>query len=226
MVCCFKGNFRVTSPYGERVLNGKKEFHKGIDLVGLDDITVYSVCDGRVTTGFQANGAGNYIVVTMNDGRRVFYMHLRSFCVKNGQCIKKGEAIGIMGNTGNSFGAHTHLEIRPEGTSSKSLDINEYTDIPNKTGVYYYNPNEKREEDEELTQEKFDAMLDDYLKRLSAKAPSEWSEEARCFCETNGIIKGDADGDKRYQSFITREEAAEVAFRVVKGLTSFTSVDK
>jgi murein DD-endopeptidase MepM/ murein hydrolase activator NlpD len=226
MVCCFKGNFRVTSPYGERILNGKKEFHKGIDLVGLDDITVYSVSDGKVTTGFQANGAGNYIVVTMNDGRRVFYMHLRSFCVKNGQRIKKGEAIGIMGNTGNSFGAHTHLEIRPEGTSSKSLDINEYTDIPNKTGVYYYNPNEQREEEDELTQEKFDAMLDDYLKRRGAKAPSEWSEEARCFCETNGIIKGDSDGDKRYQSFITREEAAEVAFRLVKGLTGFTAVDK
>ena len=115
MICCFKGNFRITSPRGERVLNGRKEFHKGIDMVGMDDITVYSVCEGVATTGFEANGAGNYIVVTMSDGRRVLYMHLAKFLVTNGKKVKKGEPIGIMGNTGNSYGAHTHIELRKSG---------------------------------------------------------------------------------------------------------------
>lgn len=220
MVSCFKGNFKVTSPYGKRIFNGKEEFHKGIDLVGLDDVTVYSVCDGVVKTAFQANGAGNYIAVTMKDGRRVFYMHLKQFLVKHGAKVKKGQAIGIMGNTGASYGAHTHIEIRPAGTTSKSLNINEFTDIPNEKGKYYYNPNDNYEEDN-MTQDKFDEMLDDYLKRKAAENPGNWSAKSRKFCENHGIIKGDTDGDMNYCGFITREETAEIAYRIITGLTSF-----
>jgi murein DD-endopeptidase MepM/ murein hydrolase activator NlpD len=132
--CCFKGRYRVTSPRGYRGL----EFHKGIDLVGIDDTTVYSICDGTVGTGYEANGAGYYIVVTMADGRRVYYMHLKtnSFKVQNGDKVKKGQALGIMGSTGNSTGAHTHLELRPAGVTMDSLDICEFTGIINKVGVY------------------------------------------------------------------------------------------
>lgn len=142
MICCFKGKFRVTSPRGYRTLNGKREYHKGIDLVGVDDTTVYSISDGTVRTAYQGNGAGYYVVVTMADGRRVFYMHLKagSFKVKNGEKVVKGQALGIMGATGAVTGAHTHLEIRPKGTTGDSLDIIEFTGLTNKVGVYEYVP--------------------------------------------------------------------------------------
>lgn len=132
--CCFKGRYRVTSPRGYR----GSEFHKGIDLVGMDDTTVYSICDGTVRTAYQANGAGYYVVVTMDDGRRVYYMHLKasSFKVKTGDKVKKGQALGIMGSTGRSTGPHTHLELRPAGTTSDSLDICEFTGITNRVGAY------------------------------------------------------------------------------------------
>lgn len=135
---CFKGKFKVTSLRGNRILNGKSSYHKGIDLVGIDDTTVYSICDGTVKTAYQANGAGYYVVVTMADGRRVYYMHLQanSFKVKTGDRVVKGQPLGIMGNTGSSFGAHTHLELRPKGTTSNSLDICSYTGIPNVIGTY------------------------------------------------------------------------------------------
>ncbi len=193
-------------------MNGKKEYHKGIDLVGLDDITVYSVCGGKVRNAYQKDGAGNYVVVTMDDGRRVFYMHLKSFNKKTGDTVKKGEPIGVMGNTGNSYGAHTHLEIRKE-TGSESLDINEFTGIPNIVGRYYYEQAEN-EEEEEMTQVKFNEMMDNYLKEREQKGPSEWSESARNFCERNGIIKGDENGNKKYNMFVTREELAEIIKRV------------
>lgn len=138
MISCFKGKFRVNSPRGYRTLNGKREYHKGIDLVGVDDTTVYSVSDGVVRTAFQGNGAGNYVVVTMADGRRVFYMHLASFLVKNGDKVTVGQPLGIMGSTGNSTGAHTHLELRPKGTTGDSLDIIEFTGLSNKVGTYTY----------------------------------------------------------------------------------------
>ena len=63
---CFKGKYKITSPYGNRILNGKTEFHKGVDLVGIDDKTVYAPCDGvigtstRVYVGATAEW-GNYI---------------------------------------------------------------------------------------------------------------------------------------------------------------------
>lgn len=143
MICCFKGKFRVTSPRGYRtdpITGAKSTYHKGIDLVGVDDTTIYSISDGTARTLYQANGAGYYVIVTMDDGRRVFYMHMKkdSFKVKNGDRVVKGQALGIMGSTGASTGSHTHLEIRPKGTTSDSLDIAEFTGIPNKVGVYEY----------------------------------------------------------------------------------------
>ena len=140
MICCFKGKFKVTSPRGYRTIWGKREYHKGVDLVGVDDKTVYSICDGTVRTAYQANGAGYYVVVTMADGRRVFYMHLKanSYKVKTGDKVVKGQALGVMGSTGASTGAHTHLELRPKGTTSDSLDIIEFTGLTNKVGTYEY----------------------------------------------------------------------------------------
>ncbi len=143
MISCFKGTFRVTSPRGVRTdpITGKKgTYHKGLDLVGIDDTTVYSISPGIVRTAYEAGGAGYYIVITMDDGRRVYYMHLKkgSFKVKNGERVSKGQALGIMGSTGNSTGAHTHLELRVKGSSYDDLDITEFTGIPNKIGVYEY----------------------------------------------------------------------------------------
>lgn len=218
MISCFKGKFRVTSPYGNRILGGKTEFHKGLDLVGESDTTVYAVSGGKVRTAFQANGAGNYAVVTQDDGKRIYYMHLKKFLVKNSAVVSVGEPIGIMGNTGNSFGAHTHLEIRPKGTSSESLDISEYTGIPNKTGTYFYDPAENSEE-EIMTDEQFDKLMESYLSRKSSLPASEWSENARKYCESRGIVKGDGLGSFGYRSFVTREEAAEIAYRIISGLT-------
>lgn len=158
MTACFKGRFKVTSPRGYRTdpITGKKStYHKGIDLVGIDDTTVYSICDGTVRTAYQANGAGYYIVVTMKDGRRVFYMHLKkdSFKVKNGETVKKGQALGIMGSTGASTGAHTHLELRTKGTGYDDLDISEFTGIPNKVGTYEYKPVQTAKEKHEYAVE-------------------------------------------------------------------------
>ncbi len=143
MICCFKGKFRVTSPRGYRTLGGKKEYHGGIDLVGVDDTNIYSIADGVIAaTPYEANGFGYYVRMLLSDGRRLYYGHMAkgSICVKPGQKIKAGDKLGVMGSTGNSTGAHCHIELRPKGTSKESLDITEFTGIPNKVGVYTYVP--------------------------------------------------------------------------------------
>ena len=73
------------------------------------------------------------------------------------------------------------------------------------------------EDDEDMTQEKFNEMMNNYLISLALKEPSEWSKEAREWCETNGIIKGDEHGNKMYKKYMTREEIATVLYRLHGG---------
>jgi len=144
MICCFKGKFKVTSPRGYRTLGGKKEFHGGMDIVALGpDKSVYAMADGVIdATPYEANGFGFYVRMLLADERRLYYGHMAkgSICVKPGQKVCKGDKLGVMGLTGNSTGPHCHIELRPRGTSKESLDIAEFTGIPNKVGVYEYIP--------------------------------------------------------------------------------------
>lgn len=140
MISCFKGKFKVTSPIGYRTLRGKQDYHGGMDLVALgSDKSVYAIADGKVdATPYEANGFGYYVRQLLPDGRRIYYGHMAkgSIKVKAGQSIKKGDKLGTMGSTGNSTGAHTHIELRVKGASKTSLDISAFTGIPNKVGTY------------------------------------------------------------------------------------------
>lgn len=102
--------------------------HKGIDLVGpgstLDYITAHS--DGEVvavvshidynTSKSGKRTYGNYVKIRHDNGMYTLYAHMKynSVNVKVGQRVSKGQTIGYMGNTGYSFGAHLHFEVRNE----------------------------------------------------------------------------------------------------------------
>lgn len=73
------------------------------------------------------------------------------------------------------------------------------------------------EEDEDMTQEKFNEMMNAYLVELAKQDPSGWSKDARDWCETNGIIAGDTNGNKMYKKFLTREEMAQIVYRLHGG---------
>ena len=131
----FKGINRVTQPYGGS--------HGGIDIVGDTDPTVRSVTDGEVYLiqkwdGKTKTGSQSYgnLVIVSHDGKRFYYAHLKSIAVKQGQKIKQGDTIGIMGSTGNSTGAHVHFEVRTGATTATRIDPTPYCGVENKKGVY------------------------------------------------------------------------------------------
>ena len=64
----------------------------------------------------------------------------------------------------------------------------------------------KESEDEDMTQEKFNEMLNNYFADLKAEAPADWSKDSREWAEKNGIIAGDEKGNKQYENFVTREQ--------------------
>jgi GH25 family lysozyme M1 (1,4-beta-N-acetylmuramidase) len=81
--------------------------------------------------------------------------------------------------------------------------------------ICYQNFEETKEsEDEEMTQGKFNEMMNNYLLSLKTKAPADWSKEAREWAESNGIIAGDENGNKQYKNFTTREQMVVFLKRV------------
>lgn len=77
------------------------------------------------------------------------------------------------------------------------------------------------EEEEMLTQDRFDEMLADWLRRQGEKPDAEWGaewEEAREWAEANGLIKGDENGNKQYQSWTTRQAMVLFLYRLTNML--------
>ena len=67
------------------------------------------------------------------------------------------------------------------------------------------------EEDEDMTQERFDELMDGWLARRAGQDPAAWSAQARSWAEALGLVTGDA---KRYKSFATREETVQMLYRL------------
>ena len=68
----------------------------------------------------------------------------------------------------------------------------------------YAEPTDK--EDDQMTTEQFDALMQGWLERMKAEPPAAWSQEARQWAEENGLIKGDQQGNLQYRSLVTREQ--------------------
>jgi murein DD-endopeptidase MepM/ murein hydrolase activator NlpD len=114
-----------TSPYGWRNLNGKRQFHGGIDLVsGAGDRTVRAMADGEVVLDYDSyqdarrwtyppDSGGNMVILkTKIRGKFYFirYLHLSENIVSKGQKIKQGAVLGHYADVGYSFGAHLHID--------------------------------------------------------------------------------------------------------------------
>lgn len=138
----FTGRNRVTQAYTYKTAS--KTGHGGIDIVGDDNQTVHAVesgtvtmiskWDGKTKTGTQSYG--NLVVVTDVNGCRHYYAHLQSIAVSKGQAIAIGTKIGVMGNTGNSFGAHLHYEVRTGQTTATRVNPANYCGLENSKGTY------------------------------------------------------------------------------------------
>jgi poly(3-hydroxyalkanoate) synthetase len=71
------------------------------------------------------------------------------------------------------------------------------------------------EEEEEVTQEKFNEMMDAWIAEQAQKEPGSWSAEAREWAENAGLIAGDTNGKKMYKKNLTREELVTVLYRAL-----------
>lgn len=123
--------FRITNSYNPPE-------HYGIDITASYGDSIYAVTSAKVVyTGANCNanggfignrcgvikkdgseyvwGLGNYVVLEYQKDDEIYYiatMHMQYVYVETGDYVNKGQPIGTLGNSGNSTGTHTHVEIR------------------------------------------------------------------------------------------------------------------
>ena len=99
----------LTSHYGPR--HGRP--HQGVDISLKTGDLVAAAWSGKVRYAkFNKGGYGNLVVIRHYNGLETFYAHLSKLLVTPNQEVKAGDIIGLGGNTGHSFGAHLHFEVR------------------------------------------------------------------------------------------------------------------
>ena len=134
---------RLLKNYSNKITQAFKgiNVHGGVDLVGTtgsnsltDYITAHStgtvveVCNTCNATYATGGSYGNYVKIKHSNGMYTLYAHLKygSISVNKGDTVSEGQVIGYMGNTGHSFGAHLHFEVRD--ISDKRIDPTPYLD--------------------------------------------------------------------------------------------------
>ena len=117
---------------------GGSNNHRGLDLVGpnytLDDIVSYANGTVNMAVNGYGNGQGegvnwaygNFVKIINDDGTVCLYAHMEYTSVKVGQRVSKGQVIGRMGNSGNSYGGHLHWEYWSCNDYYKNIDPSPY----------------------------------------------------------------------------------------------------
>lgn len=108
---------QVSSAYGWRVhpISGEKNLHRGVDIAAAHGTAISAIQDGRVVSAGDTGGYGLCVVIEDNKGYQSRYAHCSSLFVSEGQEIRRGDIIAAVGSTGNSTGAHLHLEVMLNG---------------------------------------------------------------------------------------------------------------
>lgn len=111
----FKAGSKETCSFKKKG-NWAAGYHTGVDRV-CSNTALISPADGTVQRNEYNASYGNMIVITTTDGKSILMAHMKEKSkLKVGTAIKKGDVVGKMGNTGNSFGAHLHIEVQNSKT--------------------------------------------------------------------------------------------------------------
>ena len=136
---------RTASGWGYRIhpIYKIRKFHYGMDFSAPTGTEIYVTGNGTVIlTKYSRRGYGNHIVIAHGYGYKTLYAHLSKILVKKGEKVKRGDVIGLVGNTGLSVSPHIHYEVHKN--NKKINPVN-----------YYFN---------DLSPEEYEKMIEISLK--------------------------------------------------------------
>jgi murein DD-endopeptidase MepM/ murein hydrolase activator NlpD len=107
----------LSSNYGSRIDPFTKmlSYHSGVDFSAPAGTIVYATGDGRVARTDFDRGNGQFIVIEHAEGFTSKYAHIKRFFIREGEKVKRGQAIAEVGSTGRSTSPHLHYEIAHRG---------------------------------------------------------------------------------------------------------------
>lgn len=183
----------ISSDYRDR--NMERPDHNGIDINSVDINGVYhrdeayhyiiASKDGIVIKSYLSTGeraAGEYVIIDHGDGFVTKYMHMYegTRTVSEGETVKQGQIIGIMGNTGISDGTHLHFQIELNG---EVVDPLQYVSAEHPRGGSSINPF-----DISISREKFVECIQKYSqdKRYQTNMVA-YAEDFYRICTEKGV---------------------------------------
>jgi len=107
----------ISSYFGSRAdpFTGYTAVHKGLDFAGPEGTKVTSVAAGLVTFAGERAGFGEMVEINHGNGLATRYCHNEKILVKQGDMVRKGQEVALMGSTGRSTGPHLHFEVLRNG---------------------------------------------------------------------------------------------------------------
>ena len=112
-----------SSAFGRRMdpITGRPAWHAGVDFAGRLGSDVIAVASGVVVYSGRKDGYGNLVEIDHGNGLTTRYGHHDELKVEVGDFVKRGDVIGLMGNSGRSTGPHVHLEVLRDGRAINPL---------------------------------------------------------------------------------------------------------
>ena len=112
-----------SSAFGRRMdpITGRPAWHAGVDFAGKLGSDVIAVASGVVVYSGRKDGYGNLVEIDHGNGVTTRYGHHDELKVQVGDFVKRGDVIGLMGNSGRSTGPHVHLEVLRDGRAVNPL---------------------------------------------------------------------------------------------------------
>src|ERR1700688_958071 len=113
----------ISSYFGRRAdpFTGYSAMHKGLDFAGQEGSKITAVAAGLVTFAGERAGFGEMVEINHGNGLATRYCHNEKILVKQGDMIRKGQEVALMGSTGRSTGPHLHFEVLKNGTQVDPL---------------------------------------------------------------------------------------------------------
>ncbi len=136
-----KGTERLVSGFGYRIhpIYKTLRMHTGVDFTAPTGTPIYSTGNGVVKRAQRDNtGYGLMVEIDHGYGYSTLYAHMSKVNVRPGQQVKRGEILGLVGNTGISNGPHLHYEVKRNGKKVNPVN-------------YFYN---------DLTPEEFEYIIE------------------------------------------------------------------
>ncbi|MCE7959210.1 MAG: M23 family peptidase [Acidobacteria bacterium ACB2] len=114
----------LSAGFGSRPdpFTGVPEFHTGLDISAPAGHRIVAPASGTVVRAGWENGYGRFVQLAHGFGITTYYGHMEAIRVAEGQRVRRGDLIGLVGSSGRSTGPHLHYEVLVDGKPVNPLD--------------------------------------------------------------------------------------------------------